>query len=116
VSQLRRSFRIWQDPVVGSVWRWQCTFCHPPVCGYRTSCDAWEKILAVSAPRHFRVKRCHHAWVRRTFHTLRNNNYTRKPRGVTGRIAPIGRQGDTNGLPRRTLVTGEAFAADARGR
>lgn len=65
-----RRFRVWRDPVVTSIWRWECTLCQPPACGYRATCDAWYRIMTISLPRHMSVKRCHHAWVKRAERVL----------------------------------------------
>lgn len=61
----RRKFRVWEDREAGC-WRWECTMCHPPSYGYRTTNDAWYRIMTVSMPRHFFVRRYHHEHVRRT--------------------------------------------------
>jgi hypothetical protein len=65
MDRTRRRFRVWRDPFVSHIWRWECALCEPPVYGYRTTRDAWEKIITVSMPHHFRVRHGHHDWVRR---------------------------------------------------
>jgi hypothetical protein len=57
-----RKFRVWRDPEAGC-WRWECTMCHPPSYGCRTTDDAWSRIVTTSLRHHFRVRCCHHKWV-----------------------------------------------------
>ena len=46
-------------------WRWLCTFCDPPVAGYRCRAGAWRSIIETAMPRHFFVRAQHHDWVAR---------------------------------------------------
>lgn len=62
---MNRRFRIYRCPCTGA-WRWVCTLCDPPAEGARFSPDAWDRIVAVSMPRHFRVRSSHHEFVHRT--------------------------------------------------
>jgi hypothetical protein len=60
--KFRRKARVWRDPEAGC-WRWECTLCHPPAYGCRTTDDAWYRIITTSLPHHFRVRVYHHRWV-----------------------------------------------------
>lgn len=68
-----RKFYVWQDRRAAfddsfaerhgwekHPWRWLCTLCDPPTEGYRVKKGAWEKIMTVSMPRHFKVRDSHH--------------------------------------------------------
>jgi hypothetical protein len=48
-----------------TLWRWECTLCRPVSRGGRFGPQAWEKIMSVSMPHHFRLRHQHHAWVLR---------------------------------------------------
>jgi hypothetical protein len=61
----RHAFRVYSSPCAcrrcpGISWRWECTLCQPAARGRRHGPDAWNRILAISLPRHFRVRYCHH--------------------------------------------------------
>jgi hypothetical protein len=71
-----RKFYVWQDRHLNygaaaarrrgweqHPWRWLCTLCDPPTGGMRVQKGAWERIMTVSMPCHFRVRRYHHAHV-----------------------------------------------------
>jgi len=75
--QVRR-FWIWEDRTISyrdgtarrrgwgqHPWRWCCTFCDPPAFGFRAREGAWQAIVTISMPRHFRVRYCHHQYVAR---------------------------------------------------
>jgi hypothetical protein len=55
--ELRR-VRVWK---VQDRWVWECTLCQPPAMGSRAQ---WHQVLS-SLRRHYRVRSCHHDWVRR---------------------------------------------------
>jgi hypothetical protein len=74
-----RKFYVWQDRCIKygdkfaeargwelRPWRWLCTMCDPPACGFRVKKGAWEKIMTVSMPHHFRVRGQHHKHVATT--------------------------------------------------
>ncbi len=70
-----RKFFIWQDRTIdyGNAakrrgwerhpWRWLCTMCEPPAQGFRVQKGAWQRIITVSLPHHFRTCGQHHDWV-----------------------------------------------------
>lgn len=74
---VERKFYVWRDRhiryhdrfseshgwVEAYPWRWMCTLCDPPSYGFRSKAGAWRAIMAVSMPRHFRVRDQHHTWV-----------------------------------------------------
>jgi hypothetical protein len=68
-----RRFYIWQDPHIDysdgfarnhgwerRPWRWCCTLCDPPACGFQVKKGAWNRIMTSTMPRHFRVRQGHH--------------------------------------------------------
>lgn len=66
----QRLFFIWRDPHIRyrqghRPWRWCCTLCEPPSFGFRSRPGAWARIITVTLPRHMRVRRQHHAWVKK---------------------------------------------------
>lgn len=73
---VERKFFVWQDRHIAygpegaekhgwelHPWRWMCTLCEPPTRGFRSKKGAWEKIMTVSMPQHFRARKYHHAHV-----------------------------------------------------
>jgi hypothetical protein len=68
MNTARRAFRVYRCPCNCDCgfWRWECTLCRPPARGRRQGPGAWDAICRISLPHHFRVRRYHHAWVRRT--------------------------------------------------
>lgn len=69
VRPAERKFYVWRDRYIRydphprrgkGLWRWCCTLCDPPSYGSRSGPGGWEKIMTVSMPRHFAIRRHHH--------------------------------------------------------